>query len=108
MGRVSPVFDVAKHLLVVDVEDSTELSREYQDMSRLELLGRPRYVADLDIEVLICGALSVPVRLVLEAKGISVIDQVCGETEEVLRAFLSGRLSDPSFRMPGAGILPEQ
>ncbi|MEJ2083211.1 MAG: hypothetical protein P8Y94_13820, partial [Acidobacteriota bacterium] len=68
MGRVSPVFDVAKRLLVVDVEDATELSREYRDISHLELLGRPRSVADLEVHVFICGALSVPLRLILEAK----------------------------------------
>ncbi|MEJ2076792.1 MAG: NifB/NifX family molybdenum-iron cluster-binding protein [Acidobacteriota bacterium] len=102
MGRVSPVFDVAKRLLVVDVEDATELSREYRDISHLELLGRPRYVADLGVQAFICGALSVPLRLILEAKGVNVVDQICGPAEEVLQAFLGGHLDDPAFLMPGA------
>lgn len=108
MGRVSPVFDVARRLLVVNVENSAELNREYKDMGDLGLLGRPRYVADLNVRVLICGALSVPVRLILEAKGIEVVDQICGETEEVLQAFLTGRLGDPSFLMPGSKVRREE
>jgi predicted Fe-Mo cluster-binding NifX family protein len=101
MKRVSPVFDVAKHLLLVDIENSAEVARWEKLIDGTDLLSRVSYVADLGVELLICGAISRPLKLVLEARGIDVVGQVCGETEQVLEAFLKGGLNDKSFLMPG-------
>jgi predicted Fe-Mo cluster-binding NifX family protein len=102
--RVSPVFDVAKHLLLVDVQNSAEVARSEKTIDEADFLSRVSYVADLGVELLICGAISRPLKLILQAKGIDVIAQVCGDTEEVLKAFLGGRLNDQSFLMPGCRI----
>jgi predicted Fe-Mo cluster-binding NifX family protein len=107
MERVSPVFDVAKHLLLVDIENSIEVARSEKTIDETDLLSRVSYVSDLGVELLICGAISRPLRLILEAKGIDVIGQVCGNTEEILDAFLRGRLFDQTFLLPGCKMRTE-
>jgi predicted Fe-Mo cluster-binding NifX family protein len=105
--RVSPVFDVAKHLLLVDIEDSAEVARSKTTINETDLLSRVSHFVDLGVELVICGAISRSMKLILEARGIDVIGQVCGNTEEVLEAFLQGHLNDRSFLMPGCRISRE-
>lgn len=102
--RVSPVFDVAKHLLVVDIEDSTEVARELKTVTEDQLTDRAQYLADLRVEFLICGAISRSLELILGARGVGVIPQFCGTAEEILQAFLSGTISDRRFLMPGCKV----
>lgn len=100
-GRISPVFDVARSLTVVDVEDGTEVRREAAILEETEPASRARRVAQLGVKVLICGAISAPLEAMLVSAGVQVILYVCGPVEEVLQAFVSGRLTDQAFLMPG-------
>ena len=55
-GRVSPVFDVAKRLLVVKLEGGGEVSREEAVIEETQFMARAKAVTQLGIDVLICGA----------------------------------------------------
>lgn len=100
-GRVSPVFDVAKRLLLVDLDGEAEAGRQEAAMVETELGARARRVAQLGVDVLIAGAISAPLEAMLVSSGVRVIPHTCGPTEEVLRAFARGRLPDEAFLMPG-------
>jgi len=100
-GRVSPVLDVAKHLLVADVERNAEVDRREAEIEETNLAARARRISELGVQVLICGAVSWPLEEALMSAGVQVFPQVCGPVEDVLRAYLSGRLKDEAFRMPG-------
>lgn len=100
-GRISPVFDVARRLLVVDIESDTEVGREDTAVEEANPGLRARRVAQLGVNVLICGAISTPLEDMLVSAGVRVISHVCGPVEEVLHAFVSGRLTDQAFLMPG-------
>lgn len=100
-GRVSPVFDVAKHLLVVDVERNAEIGRSETDLEAPQLASRARRLTEVGVHVLICGAISWPLEAMLVSAGVQVIPQTCGPVEDVLRAFLSGQLMNEAFLMPG-------
>jgi predicted Fe-Mo cluster-binding NifX family protein len=100
-GRVSPVFDVAKRLLLVDLEGDTQASRSEAVIDEDTLAARARSVAQLGVDILICGAISVPLETMLVSAGVRVIPHTCGSAEEVLQAFASGRLTDRAFLMPG-------
>ena len=100
-GRVSPVLDVAKHLLVVDIEANAEVARSKADLDETYLVARFKRICELGVEILICGAVSRPLEAALLSAGVRVIPQTCGPVEDVLRAFLSGRLTDEAFLMPG-------
>lgn len=101
--RVSPVFDSAGAVLLVEVEDGREVSREKKRLAREDAAGRAAEVSGLGAKVLICGAISAVLEARLASAGVRVIGFVCGGIEEVLGAFLDGRLAQPDFRMPGCG-----
>jgi predicted Fe-Mo cluster-binding NifX family protein len=100
-GRISPVFDAAKRLLLVDIDDGREVWRTEQVVEEPELAPRARRVAESGADVLICGAISRPLEAMLLSAGVEVIPQTCGPVEDVLKAFISGRLTEQAFVMPG-------
>ena len=100
-GRVSPVFDVARRLILVDVESGQEVARKEEPIDESGPAARTRHLAGLGVDVLVCGAISGSLAGMLTANGMKVVPWICGEVENVFQAFLRGRLSDPSFSMPG-------
>ena len=100
-GRVSPVLDVAKRLLVVDAEDGAAGGRHELELADSQLAARAKQISELGVEVLICGAVSWPLEAALVSSGVRVVSRVCGPVEEVLRAFLAGTLTDEAYLMPG-------
>jgi len=100
-GRISPVFDAAKHLLVLEVENGQVVSRLEQGMGTDEPLQKAARLAELGIETLVCGAVSRPLAEMIAARGIRLIPFVAGGTEEVITAFLAGALPSPDMAMPG-------
>lgn len=99
-GRVSPVFDVAEQVLLVDF-DEEDGNRQREGFGGKSPHERARRLAELGVNVLVCGAISWPLEALLAKSGIEVIPLVCGEVEEVVRAFGEGTLEDERFAMPG-------
>ena len=99
--RISPVFDVARDILVVGVEDGTEVGRREAVIEETALAARAKRVVDLGANALICGAISQPLEQMLVSGGVSVVPHCCGPVEDVLRAFMSGELAKKTFLMPG-------
>ena len=99
--RVSPVFDVARRLIVVDAEDSQTAVRSELPLDGTSLPARVRELQTAGVHVLICGAISRPLEAALIAAGIQVIPQICGPTDDVLTAFFSKQLSGERYLMPG-------
>ncbi len=100
-GRISPVFDVAGSVLVIDVADGVEQARQDVALEAEEPRARAERLAQTGTNVLVCGAISWPMEMALSAKGIKVIPQTCGEVEQVLAAFIGGQLGQDAFLMPG-------
>jgi predicted Fe-Mo cluster-binding NifX family protein len=100
-GRVSPVFDVANCLTVVEADGGRELARRDVALTQADPMRRARAVAGAGVDVLICGAVSWPLERMLTAAGVQVIPQTCGLVDEVIGAFLADGLTEQAFRMPG-------
>ena len=100
-GRVSPVFDVAGNVLLVDVDDGAERARQNLAMDQDQPQDRSALLRQQGATVLICGAISWPMELALSAAGIEVVSHRCGEVEQVLAAFIGGQLNENAFLMPG-------
>ncbi len=100
-GRISPVFDVASRLLVVETDGGMALERQEKPLHETQLRARAQHVARLGVGILICGAVSWPLEQMLVASGVQVVPQTCGPVEDILQAFLSGRLVDQAFLIPG-------
>jgi predicted Fe-Mo cluster-binding NifX family protein len=101
-GRVSPVFDVARRLLLVDVDARSEAVRQEVSLADCDPLSRVGRLVGLGVEVLICGAISRPLEAALLSAGIQVVAQTCGPVDEVLAAYGAGRLNGQAFLMPGS------
>ena len=103
-GRVSPVFDVAGNVLLVDVADGRENARENVDVGASLPQARANLLASRGADVLICGAISKPLEAALATAGIEVISQTWGEVERVLAASITGQWSREAFLMPGCRV----
>lgn len=100
-GRISPVFDVCREVLILTIESKTVVSRSSETLGPSEALLKIKRLMDLGVETLICGAISEPLHRELVSRGLEVLGFVAGEIDEVVRAFLSGALPGPSLSMPG-------
>lgn len=100
-GRVSPVFDVAERLRVVEYAPDGQSSLHEEFFGDVEPQRRPQRLAELGVHTLICGAISGPLEMLLAGQGIRVVARVCGDVDQVLAAFRSGRLEATEFAMPG-------
>lgn len=99
--RVSPVFDTASRLLIIEAENQTETSRFETYLDEQDLYRRCFRIQNLGIDILICGAISRPYFRRLMATGVNIISGISGHLEDVLKAFLQGTLYQPRFSMPG-------
>ena len=100
-GRVSPVFDVSRRLLVFDIEDGVATRKEAVDLRSDQPDIRASQLARMAVDTLICGAISRPLAGLVAAHGIQVIPFVAGDVDRVISAYLSGDLSGPNLAMPG-------
>jgi predicted Fe-Mo cluster-binding NifX family protein len=101
---VSPVFDTASKLIVVEVRENKETSRSEELIPEGAFPQRTRRVAELGIDVLICNAISRPLADMLSVAGAEVIPWRSGPVEEIIKAYLAGRLGHPSFLIPGCSM----
>ena len=97
-GRVSPLFDVAQWLMVIDVIGG---EATFTEVFPIAGPNRRRVVSELGVDVLICGAISRDLEDGLVASGVEVVVEIRGAAEDVVRAYTKGSLVQPSFLMPG-------
>ena len=100
-GRISPVFDVCREALVLDVENGKVVSKSTTTLDNAPSPSKVEQLVTLKIDTLVCGAVSEPLRQDLMSRGVKVIGFVAGEIEDVVQAILSDMLPTPALSMPG-------
>lgn len=100
-GRVSPVFDVARQAIILDIEDGRVTARRTETLPGTTPQAQACRLVALGVQVLICGAVSHPMSAMLAAGGMEVISFTAGDVEPVLEAWLAGNLPAVDWRMPG-------
>ncbi len=99
--RIAPLFDTAKQIHLIEVE-SGQIIQETQETPAT---GSPVQMAlslsELNINTLVCGAISRPLYEMVSAYGIKIIPFVTGDLGEVIAAWLNGNLEHEDFAMPG-------
>ena len=101
--EVSPVFDFAHRILVVQCDEDQVQARYRYEIPDEPMAARAERLRELGVNVLVCGAISTPLAKMVSGLGITLIPWKCGLIEEVLIAYFSGTLEDPRFALPGAG-----
>jgi predicted Fe-Mo cluster-binding NifX family protein len=100
-GRISPVFDVARQVLLLDVEDGHTTARHEEALPGTDPHAQATRLAALGAQVLICGAISHPMAATLATNGVRVIPFTAGTVDEVVAAWLAGYLPSAILSMPG-------
>jgi len=101
--RIAPVFDVATEITVVHSEGGQVIHRDRQPLPAGLPLDRVSLVAKTGASVLVCGAISRSMQVMIAGLGIDVIGFVTGEADTVIEGWLDGSLSSRAFAMPGCG-----
>lgn len=100
-NRISPVLDTASKLLVIEMDHEIEAGRFEIFLDEHELTRRCLRIRGMNVDLLICGAVSRPFYRLLEASGVNIIQDISGHPEEVLKAYLDDKLLHSGFIMPG-------
>ena len=87
---ICPRLDCAQRLIVLDVQGSTEQSREILDIADWPARGRAGRLADLGIDTLVCGVLCRFDEAGFDASGVRLVYGVTGPVDVVIRAICSG------------------
>jgi predicted Fe-Mo cluster-binding NifX family protein len=99
--RIAPVFDTARELFLV-YADSGQVFSETVELPTDDLpVRKVLRLVELKVATLVCGAISRPMYGAVVAYGIQVIPFVAGDLDEVIQAWLGGKLENDRFSMPG-------
>lgn len=98
---ISTVFDAAEDILII--EDALESGgrRTPMKLGGADAAAKALQLEGKGVELLICGAISTPVKHLLESLGIRVLPFVRGRIEEVIEAYRSDLLGQVRFALPG-------
>lgn len=100
--RIAPVFDVVREVRLADFESGRVVREEtLYPLQEGSLTEKAVWLAELKVEVLVCGAISRPLQSVVAGYGIQVVPFLAGNLQEIIRAWLDGTLESGHFAMPG-------
>jgi predicted Fe-Mo cluster-binding NifX family protein len=102
-GRVSPVFDTARIVMVTDIESGEARDRHVETLPDGSPSQKVARLRELGVETLVCGAISGPFASLLSSSGIRLIPFVSGDVDEVLQAVVAKGVPPRTFSMPGCG-----
>ena len=100
-GRISPVFDVSRKILVLDIRNGVVAGRREEAIEGIDPAQKAGKLAEWQVRELICGAVSRPLAGLFAAYGIRTIPFIAGDAEEVIEAYLARKLPNRSMAMPG-------
>jgi predicted Fe-Mo cluster-binding NifX family protein len=100
-NRVSPVLDTCQHLLLLDVNQGKEVSRQTVFLGEMPLAERFDIITNLGVVTVICGGVSETFANMLTGSNVLLRNGVAGEVDDVIAAFLEDRINMPRFYMPG-------
>ena len=103
-GRIAPVFDTAKEFLIVETQSGKVTGESREDIRSNQPLQKVLYLAELHVDVLVCGAITADIQALVEAYGIRVVPFITGNLDRVVEAWNAARLPDDAFVMPGCGF----
>ena len=98
---ISTVFDTADQLLVLEIDEAESQKRTMVKLNPADVAGRANQIKELQIDVLICGAVARPLEASLISLGIRVHAFIRGPVEDVLAAYQNGSLDQAIYAMPG-------
>jgi len=99
--RLSVVTDNNNLLTVFSIENNQEKSRYIVNFSGNNLYKKIEILLVNKIELMICGAVSNEFLRMIESNNIMVMPWICGRIDEVLYAYLNGKIYLKKYLLPG-------
>jgi CheY-like chemotaxis protein/predicted Fe-Mo cluster-binding NifX family protein len=100
---VAPAFDYCVRVSVFEIDKDGDIERTELYLGTLSPIERVGALIKEGVTTLVCGAMSEALDKLFHSSGISVMGGIGGPVEEVLEAFMSNRLDEPRYCMPGIG-----
>jgi predicted Fe-Mo cluster-binding NifX family protein len=108
-GRVAPVFDTCRRVLIFSQDAEGEMPLGLEDWSDTGRHKRAARLKEIGVEILLCGGISCWMEGLLSVQGIQTMPWLAGEVSEILEAFRLGRVTEQKYAMPGrAGFRAER
>lgn len=99
-SRIAPVFDVARELLLVKVDNGIVRQQELLVLPEVAEAKISKLV-ESGVKVLLCGAISNELKNSAKQGDIEVVSFLSGDVRCVVKAWLANSLNDVAFAMPG-------
>jgi len=100
--RIAPVFDVAQWIELVETDTGHIINQNKASVAGETPSQKASRLAELEVGILVCGAISRPMQAIITAYGIEVIPFIAGDLQEVIQAWLCGKLTgSDEYLMPG-------
>ena len=100
-NRIAAVFDTARQLCIVEAEQGKIIAEAEEILPADPPVRKAMHLAEIDIDTLVCGAISRPFHEMIVSYGIRVIPFVAGDLREVIQAWIDDSLEKRDFIMPG-------
>lgn len=100
-NHVSTVLDFSENLLIIEIEGREIISQSSINWSLCNDAMKASLLKEEGVSVLLCGAVSKPLQILLENMGINLISCLRGQKDVILNAYMEGQLCEKSFRLPG-------
>jgi predicted Fe-Mo cluster-binding NifX family protein len=92
--KISPRFDCAGNVLMVDVTDGSVTARRLESIEPFRWRHQINALRERGVEVMLCGGIRRCDYLLLVRVGINVYAGLVGEVEDILAAFLRGEIAN--------------
>ncbi|TCS40368.1 NifB/NifX family molybdenum-iron cluster-binding protein [Reinekea marinisedimentorum] len=99
--RVSPVFDVSANLLMLSLHDGKIADEQAIPLPTSGPAAKLAFIAALQPDVLICGAMSAQIQHVAETHPWQLYAFMKGSVRRVMRALIAGGVLADDFSLPG-------
>jgi predicted Fe-Mo cluster-binding NifX family protein len=100
-GRISPLYDTAGQVVVVDVGEGTGMKSAELSLPGDGSLAQVEALVAARVERLVCGAISGNLMGWLLQRNLKVWPGVAGEIDEVVACLAAEGVLDATFKMPG-------
>ena len=100
-NRISPVFDAAGTLLVVEIENHQIKKKQYLSFDPETPSDLTHVLKKMDVDVLVCGAISTKPANLIIGNDIKLISFVTGNVQQLLETFVKNQTIEKNFMMPG-------
>ncbi len=99
--RLSPVFDSADTLLIVEIKNKKIKKKTVTDFCPINDSDLTEKLINLGIDVFVCGAITQLHYSLIKACNIELIPFIGGDVKDLIEAFSIGESLTPRFLMPG-------